>query len=191
MTSIVLVLLNGVVRRFRSRIETLATLDSLTGLPNRRGFDLLAAQALSEAQRETKPLAALLLDLDHFKQLNDEHGHLAGDVVLAGFARDLQASLRQADIICRWGGEEFIVLLKDTDSARAQMIAEKTRLHVEEQRYAYNGKSLQVTVSIGLTALLADDTLHSLLARADHALYRAKQSGRNRVCSEMPKSDYE
>lgn len=190
-TAIVLVLLNGVVRRFRSRIETLATLDSLTGLPNRRGFDLLAAQALNEAQRETKPLAALLLDLDHFKQLNDEHGHLAGDVVLAGFARDLQASLRQADIICRWGGEEFIVLLKDTDSARAQMIAEKTRLHVEAQRYAYNGKPLQVTVSIGLTALLADDTLHSLLARADHALYRAKQSGRNRVCSEMPKSDYE
>lgn len=187
-TLVILVLLNRVVRRYQRKIETLATLDSLTGLPNRRGFDLLAAQALNEAQREPKPLAALLIDLDHFKQLNDTHGHLAGDAVLVGFARDLEASLRQADIICRWGGEEFIVLLKDTDSTHALAIAEKIRLHIEQQRYSNEGKELQVTVSIGQTALQPDDTLHSLLSRADHALYRAKQSGRNRVCVEMPKS---
>ena len=190
-TLIVLALLNSVVHRYQRKIQALATLDSLTGLPNRRGFDLLAVQALHEAQREPKPLTALLLDLDHFKQLNDTHGHLAGDVVLSGFARDLESCLRQSEIICRWGGEEFIVLLKDTDSSNAQLIAEKIRRHIEQQCYSYNGQNLQLTLSIGLTSLQADDTLHSLLARADHALYRAKQSGRNRVCSDLSKSTHD
>lgn len=190
-TLIVLTLLNGVVRRFQRKIETQATLDSLTGLPNRRGFDLLAAQAMLEAQREPKPLAALLLDLDHFKRLNDTYGHLAGDQVLSGFARHLASCLRQSDIVCRWGGEEFIVLLKDTDSATALKIAEKIRLLIEQQRYTYEGRNMRLTVSIGVTTLQADDTLHSLLSRADHAMYRAKQTGRNRTCVEMPHSRYE
>ncbi|KAB0499934.1 sensor domain-containing diguanylate cyclase [Pseudomonas vancouverensis] len=190
-TLIVLTLLNRVVKRYQDKIQAQATLDSLTELPNRRGFDLLAAQAMHEAQREPKPLTALLLDLDHFKALNDTYGHLAGDQVLIGFARDLQSCLRHADIVCRWGGEEFIVLLKDTDGKTGQMIAEKIRQHVEQQRYAYNDQALQVTVSIGLTTLQPDDTLHSLLSRADHAMYRAKQSGRNRTCMEMPHSSYE
>lgn len=190
-TLIVLTLLNGVVRRFQRKIETQATLDSLTGLPNRRGFDLLAAQAMLEAQREPKPLTALLLDLDHFKRLNDTYGHLAGDQVLSGFARHLASCLRQSDIVCRWGGEEFIVLLKDTDSATALKIAEKIRLLIEQQRYTYEGKNMRLTVSIGVTTLQANDTLHSLLSRADHAMYRAKQTGRNRTCVEMPHSRYE
>ncbi|MBU4637040.1 sensor domain-containing diguanylate cyclase [Pseudomonas chlororaphis] len=190
-TLIVLTLLNGVVRRFQRKIETQATLDSLTGLHNRRGFDLLAAQAMLEARRESKPLTALLLDLDHFKRLNDTYGHLAGDQVLSGFARHLESCLRKSDIVCRWGGEEFIVLLKDTDSATALKIAEKIRQLIEQQRYTYEGKNMQLTVSIGVTTLQADDTLHSLLSRADHAMYRAKQTGRNRTCVEMPHSRYE
>lgn len=190
-TSIVLILLSGVVRRYRRKIEAQATLDSLTRLPNRRGFDLLAAQALQEARRDMTPLCALLLDLDHFKRLNDTYGHLAGDLVLSGFAHDLQDCLRQSDIVCRWGGEEFIVLLKDTQSSAALVIAEKIRLQTEQQRYYYEGQPLQLTVSIGLTALQSADTLHSLLSRADHAMYRAKQSGRNRTCVEMPHSSHE
>ncbi|MDN3223016.1 sensor domain-containing diguanylate cyclase [Pseudomonas nunensis] len=190
-TSIVLVLLNRVIKRYQGKIQAQAILDSLTELPNRRGFDLLAAQAMHEAQREPKPLTALLLDLDHFKVLNDTHGHLAGDQVLIGFARDLESCLRHSDIVCRWGGEEFIVLLKDTDGETGQKIAEKIREHVEKQRYAYNGKELQLTVSIGLTTLQPDETLHTLLSRADHAMYRAKQAGRNRTCVEMPHSVYE
>ncbi|VVP65407.1 hypothetical protein PS914_00088 [Pseudomonas fluorescens] len=189
-TLIVLALLNRVIKRYQGKIQTQATLDSLTELPNRRGFDLLAAQAMHEAQREPRPLTALLLDLDHFKALNDTHGHLAGDQVLIGFARDLESCLRHSDIVCRWGGEEFIVLLKDTDGDTAKMIAEKIRRHVEKQRYAYHGKQLQVTVSIGLTTLQTDDTLHTLLSRADQAMYRAKHSGRNRTCVEMPHSSY-
>ncbi|QVW24685.1 diguanylate cyclase [Pseudomonas hormoni] len=189
-TLIVLMLLNRVIKRYQGKIQAQATLDSLTELPNRRGFDLLAAQAMHEAQREPKPLTALLLDLDHFKALNDTYGHLAGDQVLIGFARDLESCLRHSDIVCRWGGEEFIVLLKDTDGETGLMIAEKIRQHVEEQRYAYNDKVLQLTVSIGLTTLQPDDTLHTLLSRADHAMYRAKQSGRNRTCAEMPHTSY-
>ncbi|RAI72544.1 GGDEF domain-containing protein [Pseudomonas fluorescens] len=190
-TLIVLALLNRVIKRFQDKIQAQATLDSLTELPNRRGFDLLAAQAMLEARREPKPLTALLLDLDHFKALNDTYGHLAGDQVLIGFARDLESCLRHSDIVCRWGGEEFIVLLKDTDGKTGLMIAEKIRRHVEQQRYTYNDKALQLTVSIGLTTLLPDDTLHSLLSRADHAMYRAKQSGRNRTCVEMSHSVHE
>ncbi|KOY02851.1 sensor domain-containing diguanylate cyclase [Pseudomonas nunensis] len=190
-TSIVLVLLNRVIKRYQGKIQAQAILDSLTELPNRRGFDLLAAQAMHEAQREPKPLTALLLDLDHFKVLNDTHGHLAGDQVLIGFARDLESCLRHSDIVCRWGGEEFIVLLKDTDGETGQKIAEKIRQHVEKQRYAYNGKELRLTVSIGLTTLQPDETLHTLLSRADHAMYRAKQAGRNRTCVEMPHSVYD
>jgi diguanylate cyclase (GGDEF)-like protein len=190
-TVVVLLLLNRVVRRYQRKIHALATLDSLTDLPNRRGFDLLAAQALQEATRETKPLSALMLDLDHFKRLNDTHGHLAGDEVLKGFAQVLQGCLRQADIICRWGGEEFIVLLKDTDSRNALLIAEKIRLHTEQQVFEYDGVALRVTTSVGLTGLQADDTLPGLIARADQALYRAKQSGRNRINTELAKSCYE
>ena len=190
-TLIVLALLNRVIKRYQEKIQAQATLDSLTELPNRRGFDLLAAQAMHEAQREPKPLTALLLDLDHFKALNDTYGHLAGDQVLIGFARDLQSCLRHADIVCRWGGEEFIVLLKDTDGETGLKVAEKIRQHVETQRYAYNDRALQLTVSIGLTTLQPDDTLHTLLSRADHAMYRAKQSGRNRTCVEKSHSSYE
>ena len=190
-TLVVAALLSRVVGRYQRRIETQATLDSLTGLPNRRGFDLLAAQAIQEAQREPKPLSALLLDLDRFKHLNDNYGHMAGDQVLRGFARDLESCLRQSDIICRWGGEEFIVLLKDTDSETALKIAEKIRLLIEQRRYTYEHHELQLTVSIGLTTLHADDTLHGLLSRADQAMYRAKHTGRNRTCMEMPHPNHE
>lgn len=187
---VVLSLLNAMVKRHQDNIETLATLDSLTGLPNRRGFDLLAAQALHEAQREPKPLNALLIDLDQFKVLNDTHGHLAGDEVLRQFARVMQSCLRQADIICRWGGEEFVVLLKDTEDARAREVAEKIRLRTEQEDFRFADKTIKLTTSIGLSSLQPDDTLHSLIARADQALYRAKQSGRNRVCVEMPRFDH-
>ncbi|PPK36374.1 GGDEF domain-containing protein [Pseudomonas laurylsulfatiphila] len=190
-TLIVLALLNQVIKRFQDKIQAQATLDSLTELPNRRGFDLLAVQAMQEARREPKPLTALLLDLDRFKVLNDTYGHLAGDQVLNGFAQDLKSCLRHSDIVCRWGGEEFIVLLKDTDGETGRIIAEKIRQYVEQQSYTYNGQILRVTVSIGLTTLQPDDTLHSLLSRADHAMYRAKQSGRNRTCVEMAHSIHE
>ncbi|MFY1664750.1 sensor domain-containing diguanylate cyclase [Pseudomonas sp. Pseu.R1] len=182
---LVLYLLHRVIRRFQVRIETQAMVDSLTGLPNRRGFDRIAMNAIDDARRDHKALSAMLLDLDHFKRLNDTHGHLAGDEVLTGFADDVRRCLRESDIICRWGGEEFIILLKDTNSSGARRVAEKIRLLAEQHTYVFTGSALQVTVSLGVTELHPDDTLQSLIARADQALYSAKQSGRNQVCTEM------
>ena len=181
-TAIVLTLVSVVLRRYQTRIAALATTDQLTELLNRRGFDLLANQAIQEARRNPSPLCALLLDLDNFKDLNDNHGHLAGDEVLRGFANKLRDNLRQSDIICRWGGEEFILLLKDTSPEQARLLAEKVRQQTEHSNFSYKGASLQVTTSIGLAELHPDDSLSELLARADGALYRAKQSGRNRTC---------
>jgi diguanylate cyclase (GGDEF)-like protein len=181
-TVIVLTLVSIAMRRYQARIAALATTDQLTELLNRRGFDLLANQAIQEARRNPSPLCALLLDLDNFKELNDNHGHLAGDEVLRGFANKLRDNLRQSDIICRWGGEEFILLLKDTAPGQARQLAEKIRQQTEQGSFIYKGASLHVTTSIGLAELHPDDSLSELLARADGALYRAKQSGRNRTC---------
>ncbi len=184
-TAIVLTLVNLAIRRYQQRIAALATTDVLTELPNRRGFDILAEQALQEALREQSPLCAVLLDLDNFKLINDEHGHLAGDEVLQRFARQLRDKLRQSDILCRWGGEEFILLLKNTDRQAAHDLAEKLRQQCAQQRYAIADQTLQVTASLGLSQWQPGESLHSLLGRTDRALYRAKQSGRDRVCVEQ------
>ncbi|UVE18740.1 sensor domain-containing diguanylate cyclase [Pseudomonas sp. LS44] len=183
-TAVVLTLVGLMLRRHQRHIEALATTDVLTDLPNRRGFNLLAAQALQESQRERSPLSALMIDIDHFKALNDTHGHLAGDQVLKGFASELRDSLRKSDILCRWGGEEFVVLLKGTDSQAAYALAEKLRMQTTTSRYPFAGKELRIEISIGVAEQRADDSLHNLLMRADHAMYRAKQSGRNQVCVE-------
>ncbi len=181
-SAIVLTLVSIAMRRYQRRISALATTDALTALPNRRGFELLANQALQEARRNNSPLNALLIDIDHFKTINDTYGHLAGDEVLRNFAQHLRADMRQSDIICRWGGEEFILIFKDTDSANAQLLAEKIRLQTEQRRYPFAGVNLHATISLGLTQLRDDDSLDSLIGRADRALYRAKESGRNRLC---------
>ena len=183
-TAVVMTLFSLIIRRYQRRIERLAATDQLTELPNRRGFEMLAGQALEEARREQQPLSAIVIDLDHFKTLNDTHGHLAGDVVLKGFANQLRASLRRSDIVCRWGGEEFIVLFKNTPLDTARQLAEKLRVQLEQQHFFWEDKALKVTISIGLTNLTGGEGLDALIARADRALYRAKQSGRNQIASE-------
>ncbi len=190
-TLIVLAILYRLLNSYQRRIDAQATLDNLTELPNRHGFNLLAVQALHEAQREPKSLSALLLEVDDFKRLDTLHGHVASDQLLAGFARDLADNLRHSDIVCRWSMEAFVILLKDTDGHTGLNVAEKIRLYIEKQRYFCSGKQLLVTVSIGLTTLQDEDSLHSLLCRADHALQRARQTGSNRTCVEMPHSSYE
>jgi diguanylate cyclase (GGDEF)-like protein len=187
-SAIVLTLVSIAMRRYQRRISALATTDTLTELPNRRGFDLLANQALQEAKRNNSPLNALLIDIDHFKSINDTYGHLGGDEVLRSFAHHLRASMRQSDIICRWGGEEFIILFKDTDSTTAQLLAEKIRAQTELNRYPFAGVNLHATISLGLTELRHEDSLDQLIGRADRALYRAKESGRNRLCIDTGQS---
>ncbi|WP_277051922.1 sensor domain-containing diguanylate cyclase [Zestomonas thermotolerans] len=185
-SALVLGLVYLAIRRYQQQIAALAITDQLTGLLNRRGFDLLASQAQQEAQREQSPLSALLIDLDHFKELNDNQGHLAGDLVLQEFAKSLQDNLRKTDIVCRWGGEEFIVLLKNTNAGTAGQLAEKIRQRTENLVLPFEDQELRFTTSIGIAEWQNGDSLQRLIGRADQALYRAKQSGRNRGCVEPP-----
>lgn len=181
-TVTVLGLVGVISRRYLQRIETMATHDALTGLLNRHGFSLVAEQAVSEVKRSHGNLCVLILDLDHFKQFNDRHGHLAGDFVLRHFAELLTRQLRQSDLVSRWGGEEFVVMFKDTDLATAAALAERICTATEAEPVDYEGNRLAVTVSIGAARLAADGALQEVLRDADEALYRAKKSGRNRVC---------
>lgn len=181
-TAIVLGLVGVISRRYLQRIETMATHDALTGLLNRHGFSLVAEQAVSEAKRTHGNLCVLILDLDHFKHFNDRHGHLAGDFVLRHFAALLTRQLRQSDLVSRWGGEEFVMMFKDTDLATAAVLAERVRAATEAEPFEYEGNRLAVTVSIGAARLPSHGGLQEVLRDADEALYRAKNSGRNRIC---------
>lgn len=181
-TATVLGLVGIISRRYLQRIESMATHDALTGLLNRHGFGLLAEQAIAEAKRHRSNLCLLILDLDHFKHFNDKHGHLAGDFVLRHFAGLLAQHVRQADVVSRWGGEEFVVMFKDTELATAASLAERIRAATEAESFDFEGSRLEVRVSIGVAPLTGTGTLVAVLSDADEALYRAKNSGRNRVC---------
>jgi len=160
--------------RLREEFEHIATHDGLTGALTRRAVLAAGKQELERWQRYDRPLSLLLLDIDHFKRINDEHGHLVGDRVLVDFVAVVQQTLRHADSLGRYGGEEFIVLLPETDAAAALVAAQRMRAAVAQAGAC--------TASIGLSSLRAgDEHLDTLLARADAALYRAKAQGRNRV----------
>jgi two-component system cell cycle response regulator len=162
----------------------MAITDQLTGLHNRRYMSRHLDNLVSGAQKSGKPLAFLIMDIDHFKSVNDTYGHDIGDEVLRDFAGRISANVRGIDLACRYGGEEFVVVMPDTDFAFAMTIAERLRKSVEETAFVISrdpGK-LNVTISIGIAASLRDgDTADGLLHRADQALYRAKREGRNRV----------
>jgi diguanylate cyclase (GGDEF)-like protein len=159
----------------------LATTDPLTGVFNRRTFIELAEQELARSRRARTPLALMMLDLDHFKRVNDTFGHLTGDEVLVAFTRLVKDCVRRGDLVVRYGGEEFCVLLPGTTLSAASALADRIRATCAAQELT--AKSFRVTVSIGLTAYAGaiDATLSDLLARADEALYLAKDEGRNRV----------
>jgi diguanylate cyclase (GGDEF)-like protein len=159
----------------------LATTDPLTGVFNRRTFIELADQELARAHRAGTPLTIMMLDLDHFKQVNDTCGHLVGDEVLVSFTRLIRDCIRRGDLVVRYGGEEFCVLLPSTTLAAATALAERIRTTCAAE--PLTERAFKVTVSIGLTARPSTGVtrLNDLLARADEALYRAKDGGRNQV----------
>ena len=170
-------------------LEVLAATDSLTGLSNRRHFMEQGLAEFSRAMRTKLPFALLALDIDHFKRINDRYGHPLGDEVLKRFAAVASVQLRPTDHIGRVGGEEFVILLVDTNEEEAFLIAERIRRGVENIRIPVDGGEIGVTVSIGLSEFSPDSgQLETLLSRADESLYRAKQQGRNRVvrsCHEL------
>lgn len=164
--------------RLRGELEHLATHDSLTGALNRRALIEACALELARCRRNQQVMSVLLLDLDHFKTVNDTHGHLVGDRVLVDFAERVRSLLRLPDRFGRFGGEEFVVLLPETPLDKARVVAERIRSDIE----LANGGLPKRTVSIGVTVSFPDDPdLDGLLTRADEALYRAKNGGRNSV----------
>jgi diguanylate cyclase (GGDEF)-like protein len=166
--------------RLRRHFEHEATIDGLTGLRNRRWLDEMFGREIDRARRSGEPSALLMVDLDLFKQINDEHGHLVGDAVLCRTARVLAANLRPRDLLARYGGEEFAVLLPATSEEEAVPAADRLRAAIAESDASADPLP-STTVSVGVAASGAEDTLDAVVARADAALYRAKAAGRNRV----------
>ena len=168
-------------QRDDARMERLATTDDLTGLLNRRAFFARADAARLLSLRQDQPITLLMLDIDHFKQLNDRFGHATGDEALVKFAATCNAGLREHDILGRLGGEEFALALPGTGLDGALHAAERLRQAVVDTTLLTCGNSYTMTVSIGVVVIERDEDLATALARADHALYEAKRNGRNRV----------
>ncbi|SFC70917.1 GGDEF domain-containing protein [Massilia yuzhufengensis] len=169
-----------------AEMARLATTDCLTGLPNRHAFLERAEQARLAALRQRQPLALAMMDIDHFKQINDRFGHATGDDALTVFARTARDTIRSHETIGRLGGEEFAMVLPGTDLAGARQAAERLRQAVRSATVITSGASYTMTVSIGVVVLDPNETLGAALARADHALYAAKSGGRDRVEAGIP-----
>lgn len=165
------------------QLEHQASVDGLTGVHNRRWMNDAFPRALQRSRRNKLPVAIMLIDIDHFKRVNDTHGHLVGDLALKAVSECLAHNLRPNDLMARYGGEEFAVLLPDTDLDGAMVAAERLRFMVANSTIQSHGLPLKVTISIGIGAVPAgqETELETLLGAADRALYRAKEFGRNRV----------
>jgi two-component system cell cycle response regulator len=163
-----------------------AVTDALTGLLNRYGLQHVLVREQAEARRYTRPLSCLVIDLDNFKAVNDTYGHLVGDLALQQISGVLREVVRASDTVFRYGGEEFLVLLPETDMEGAVALAEKIRARAASRTYGESGRSFRLTLSAGAGCLRDDESGHDMIARADMALYHAKEMGRNRVESALP-----
>ncbi|WP_370540642.1 GGDEF domain-containing protein [Azospirillum sp. INR13] len=188
-TVVGILMLGTMLARERRRVDTERVLrdaalsDPLTGLANRRAFFGAIDREVAGALRHDTPVSLLLLDIDHFKEVNDAHGHDVGDAVLVALSRVLQRGVRQSDLVARFGGEEFAILLPCTSLEGAFLLAERLRCAVSDCGVQHDGALLHVTVSIGVSTLSPNaDRPDTLIKAADIALYRAKSEGRDRVC---------
>lgn len=184
-TAIVLALTNLTIAAYQRRLEKMATTDEMTGLLNRQAFDIVFKQTYKNIQRNPVCLSLVMLDIDLFKQVNDTYGHLAGDTVIRGIAEVTQGEIRSSDVLCRWGGEEFLVLLQDCPIERALTVAEKIREAIKAKIFRHEGVSIYATVSLGVAQYHASEDEDTLLSRVDRALYVAKEKGRDRVEREI------
>jgi diguanylate cyclase len=161
-------------------VHTQATHDTLTGLPNRNSYNQRLKDEIARYHRYKTPLTLAIWDIDHFKNINDTYGHKSGDKVLTLTAKQLENHTRDTDFIARFGGEEFVMLLPNTDKNSALTLINELREVIQSSGFNANGKAVPITISCGLTDLLDEDTEDSLFERADKALYEAKNQGRNR-----------
>lgn len=178
---VIIILVNLIIAGYQKQLESMATTDKLTGVANRQVFDVLFRQVHSHSKRRNIPLSAIMFDIDYFKQINDTHGHPTGDVVLKTLAQKITRCIRESDLFFRWGGEEFLIILPEADIDMAYNLAEKIRKTVEDLVVTFSGKSISITISLGVTTLSEGETSVELIARSDEALYAAKEKGRNRV----------
>ncbi|MFW9077836.1 GGDEF domain-containing protein [Pseudomonas sp. P2757] len=155
--------------------------DPLTGTGNRIAMEQTLQREIEMSRRHQQPLSLLMLDIDHFKRVNDSHGHSAGDDVLKAVAASIKGQLRNVDMVFRYGGEEFLILLSNTSRDAAAMVGERLRSAAQAQEYYANDQLIELTVSLGCSTLLPGESADSLLRRADSALYVAKREGRNRL----------
>lgn len=170
------------LRQQKDVAERAARVDALTGVANRRAFAEIAEAEVQRALRYGTPVSLMLIDVDHFKSINDQYGHPTGDAALANFARILLQAVREVDVVGRWGGEEFVILLPGTDAAEALPVAERMRAATADCRLQVEGRQILYTASFGVAEFHPDDAeFYRLLARADEALYQAKNLGRDRV----------
>lgn len=160
---------------------TMAYTDPLTHTNNRTAFDDTLKREITLANRQSRHLSVIFLDIDHFKAINDKYGHECGDIALAAVAKWIKKSVRGSDIIFRFGGEEFVILLSDTHLEGAKLLAERIRFCIQNHTLAYGMKVIKITASLGVSSLRDNDTADELIKRADNAMYLAKQAGRNQV----------
>ena len=156
--------------------------DPLTQTHNRAAFNDMLLREIKRANRGGQELSLIFIDIDHFKAVNDEHGHDCGDFALIKVANATKDSVRGSDIVFRYGGEEFVVLLSDTNLEEATIIAERIRSNIESQTLAYGIDLLNITASLGVSSLKTNEDMENFIKRADSAMYKAKQLGRNRIC---------
>ncbi|KFZ36634.1 diguanylate cyclase [Shewanella mangrovi] len=180
-TVMVLLTANMTLGRYQRRLELMASTDKLTGVANRQAFEEHFTRAVPQAHKQKRPLSLILFDIDHFKRINDGYGHSVGDLVLKSVSLMLQQHFKQHNVVCRWGGEEFLMLLEGVDLAQAAAEAELLRRKISEWMLQVNSSGLVVTVSGGVAQLQANESGEQLLIRADKALYQAKENGRNNV----------
>lgn len=162
-------------------LEEKSVLDGLTKAFNKANMNLILEKLLYNALRYKDDLSLILLDIDHFKKINDTYGHLAGDLVLIELANIIRESIRKSDIFGRIGGEEFLIALPNTKIVGALKFAKRLKNSIEKKEFIFDNKKIYITVSMGITSIQSDDSLYSFLSRADEALYDAKRKGRNRV----------
>lgn len=175
-------------KKLMDALEKMAAIDALTGINNRRHLMSLSEIEMSRSKRNKKPLALLLLDLDHFKRINDTWGHHFGDMVLKKFANTVKANIRDIDILGRYGGEEFIIVLPEIEKIKAMETAQRICRLIAEIPVLFEGQAVKLTASIGVSGTwgLDDPTVESLIQYADKALYTGKNQGRNRVVLYLP-----
>jgi diguanylate cyclase (GGDEF)-like protein len=175
--------------QYHEIIHRMTVTDGLTDLANRKQLDLVLADAIPRSRRQNLALSMLMIDIDHFKTINDTHGHLTGDSVLRGLAGILQRRLRPSARLGRYGGEEFCVILPETSLHHAAKIGEDLRALVEAHAFVAEDKNIRVTISVGVGTLTDDMAQGDLYKSADEMLYRAKRTGRNRVCYDLLQFD--